>query len=349
MLRNLAIQNFRVFGELTIKRLGRINLITGRNNSGKTSLLETLFLLSGGGNPKMILDLTGLRGIDSISGTSQTVGETIWKPLFSDLNIGAPVSISGIHSVVGPLKLEVTPDQQTTTQLTLEKLDASTDLASNSARILLLRFTGAGIDNEGRLSIAGPAIQIDFPNTPVPFDSIILSANSGNLKDDAVRLGQLRKRKQGSLVLEALKIIEPRLRSVEDNFALGAPMIWGDIGLSELVPLPFMGEGMTRVARIVLAIASVTDGVVLVDEIENGIHHSVLPEVWKVINRAAENFNVQVFATTHSYECMRDAYRALGADRLVLHRLETDASGNRCFTYKPSAIEAAINHELEVR
>ena len=85
--------------------------------------------------------------------------------------------------------------------------------------------------------------------------------------------------------MNALRIIEPKLQSIEDNSAGGFPMIWGDIGLPELVPLAMMGEGMTRLARLVLAIASAPGGLVLVDEIETGLHHTVLPDVWRAVGR----------------------------------------------------------------
>ena len=126
-------------------------------------------------------------------------------------------------------------------------------------------------------------------------------------------------------------------------------MIWVDVGLQELVPLSILGAGMTHVARIFLVIASTPGGVVLVDEIENGLHHSVLPDVWKVIAKAAEQFDVQVFATTHSFECIEAAHEGLGPDGFGLHRLETVEGVTRCVTYGPGAIEGAIRHNMEVR
>ena len=125
-------------------------------------------------------------------------------------------------------------------------------------------------------------------------------------------------------------------------------MIWGDVGLDELVPLPAMGEGMSRLARIVLGIARSTGGVALVDEIENGFHHAVLPDVWRAIGKAADKFDTQVFATTHSFECVQAADAALD-DQLAFHRLEAIDSGSRCVTYDRENISAAIKHGLEVR
>ena len=104
---------------------------------------------------------------------------------------------------------------------------------------------------------------------------------------------------------------------------------------------------MTHITRIVLAAASVPDGVVLVDEIENGLHHSVLSDVWRVIATVAEQFNVQIFATTHSCECVEAAHEALGAGGFRLHRLEVVDGATRCVTYGHDAMDGAIRHNLE--
>ena len=170
----------------------------------------------------------------------------------------------------------------------------------------------------------------------IPFLVGLQSARERTDRADAIRLGSLRKRKQGDVVLEALRVIEPRLRSIEENSASGFPMIWGDIGLSELVPLAVMGEGITRFASIVLTMVEVPGGVMLIDEVENGIHHSVLTDVWRMIDDASRRFGVQVFATTHSFECVHAADQAIQTDDLALHRLEIEDDRCRCVTYERS-------------
>ena len=87
----------------------------------------------------------------------------------------------------------------------------------------------------------------------------------------------------------------------------------------------------------------------LVDEIENGLHHSVLPDVWRVVGKVAEQFDVQIFATTHSYECVEAAREALGPDGFRLHRLEVIDDMTRCVTYDADAVDGAIRHNMEVR
>lgn len=106
---------------------------------------------------------------------------------------------------------------------------------------------------------------------------------------------------------------------------------------------------MTQIARLVLAIASAPDGVVLVDKVEIGIHHSVLPDVWRIIDEAAKQFRTQIFATTYSFECVMAAQESLSKDRFRLHRIEIADKTNRCVTYEPHVINAAIRHNLEVR
>ena len=89
--------------------------------------------------------------------------------------------------------------------------------------------------------------------------------------------------------------------------------------------------------------------VVLVDEIENGYHHSVLERVWEVVFATAERFDTQVIATTHSYESIKAAHRASDGLDFRLHRLESDDDGIRCVSYDPESLDGAFGHHLEVR
>src|SRR5260370_15583162 len=129
-------------------------------------------------------------------------------------------------------------------------------------------------------------------------------------------------------------------------------VIHGDIGMSRLMPIPFMGEGLRRVLSIVLAIANAKDGVVLIDEIENGLHYSVHKQVWQAIAAAARNNNVQVFATTHSWECIRYAHEAFSEDTIYdlrMHRLDRIDTKTSVTTYDPEHIESALYNSVQMR
>ena len=347
MLKRLQIRNFRGFNALEIDQLSGINLIAGKNNSGKTSLLEAIFLLAGGGNAQMAVNTNVIRGLEP---NGAPVSDPFWKQLFFNLDMERPIEIEVEHTHHGQLALNISLEQQTATNVSLDRADGISATNLFDERALTFRYRGpSGALVESHIRMKGEGLEGTQPPIDIPFSAAIVLSRTRNIHEDATRLGRLRRQKQGDLLLKALQVVEPRLQSIEDNSSSGTPMIWGDIGLSELVPLPAMGEGITQIARLVLAIASAPDGVVLVDEVENGIHHSVLPDVWRAIDEAAKQFHTQIFATTHSFECIEVAHQALGPDGFLLHRLEASDAENRCVTYKPNGISAALRHNLEVR
>lgn len=348
MLKSLRIRNFRNLVDLKIDRLGRVNLLTGRNNSGKTTLLEAVYLMLGFGLPTAAPQINAFRGLlDSQPGKSPVVVQDIvWKPMFYRLDTSREIVLSAEHSSHGSLELTVSLEQPDTLELEASQSNLSLGTA---VKDLAFRFQRDGQEPvKSSLHVTPDKMQFDRLDDP-PVPTVFLATRSGGVPIDAERFGMLQVRKQTDTVVDALKIVEPRLQNLEATSASGMPMIWGDIGLSELVPLPVMGEGMTRVARLMLAISVAPDGVVLIDEIENGLHHSILPKVWEAIMTAAKSFNTQVIATTHSYECLEAAYQTLGSADFRLHRLEAEEGKSRCVTLEPDQTDAVIRHSMEVR
>ena len=350
IVQSMRIRRYRVFEDIEIAGLSRINLVTGRNGSGKTSLLEAMFLLSCAGNPEALFRPIITRATESTTQV-RALSETFWKPLFLSLDTKRAIEIEARHSVHGPLSLNLFLEKPDAVEVSLNKSEQiPVQGAIGDSDVVFQYKVDSGEPVVGRIHAVEEKFQNTKPNIPVPFPAISFSTQLTSMEEIAHLLGRLRKRKQGHLLLDALRIVEPRLQGIEDNSSSGAPMIWGDIGLPELVPLSMMGESMVRIARLVLGISSVPGGVLLADEIETGLHHSVLPNVWRVVDAAARQFDAQVIATTHSIECMRAAGAALiGNGGLSLHRLEASESGNRCVTYDEDDIGAAIDYNFEVR
>lgn len=363
MLASIQIQNFRILSHLNLSDLQRINLIAGLNSSGKTSLLEAVFLLSGAGNPELFMNPHIMRGlIPNIESWARS--ETPWKEVFSNLEIFQAIEIVGDHQEFGELKLEITLERSASKKIRIEQ--NGKDSKSNSlettrqirgpvtnipvAPALNLRFLrNSKTQSESSIRPNAHGVEISQPTDTPPFIAVYVSSFTGSYEDDAHRLGLLRRKKSGDLLLRALNVIEPKLQSIEESSATGVSMIYGDVGLDELIPLSVMGDGISRIARLILAISSAPNGVVIVDEIENGLHHSVLPNVWRVIEEATLTFNVQLISTTHSLENIEAAHSVLDQEYFRLHRLECNGGINRCVTYLPETIRAAMEHEMEVR
>ena len=364
MLKSLRIRNYRVFKDLEVSGLKRINLIAGKNNSGKTSLLEAICLLVSHKNPQVAINSHVVRPpapVDEPGATLLSV-ETAWKHLFHGVDMTRPIKIDGALTSGLKVNLKISTHREHLARIALAS--GLTD-AVPEARTLKFQYSDSRQrGGESRISVSPNGIEVEQPESDEPDDSpsavqgvrmMLPQSDSG--VEDAALLANLRIHKKSDTLLNALQIIEPRLQSVEDSVASGTPMIWGDVGLSEMIPLRVMGEGMVRVARIVLGIYSMPGGVVLVDEIENGIHHSVMSDVWRVIGKAAEQSNAQVVATTHSFECIEGAVNGLKPDEFGLFRLRINhmrygAKGdgsNDVVSYDPEMAELAVRRGIEVR
>ena len=108
--------------------------------------------------------------------------------------------------------------------------------------------------------------------------------------------------------------------------------------------------------ELTLAFAEVSNGSILVDEIENGLHYAVLQDVWGRINHLSRRFNVQVFATTHSYECVKAAHAAFKHaeldDDFSLMRLQRNRRTGQIESIAyddKEALDYAMEYEREVR
>ena len=128
---------------------------------------------------------------------------------------------------------------------------------------------------------------------------------------------------------------------------------YADIGMSRKIPMAFLGGGMSRLLSIILAIATAKNGIVLIDEVDAGIHYSHMPKVWEGISRAAREFNCQIFASTHSYECLQAAYNGIAQADMAREfryiRLERDKQETVAKTYTHDLLGAALSRGWEIR
>ena len=349
------VDGFRCFQGFTLEGFGPVNLIAGKNSSGKTALLEALFLLSGARNVGLVLNLSAYRGLSQIA--KESVSEVLFDPLFCDYDTDRNIKVSGSLVDGGTQEVTLRLGQAEATELELDQEnepEGAAEVQAGGIETLELQYRSPEGDRDvTRLIATEDGLQMRPSPPEPPFPGVFVSARQNiSATANAQRYSKLDIEKRGFNFEETLRIIEPRLEKVSTVF-VGHPMLYGDIGLDHMIPLSMLGDGLGRLASILLAIADSPDGVVFIDEVENGLHHSIQEKVWNVIFRAADRFNTQIFATTHSYECIESAYRAderlEQEDYLQLFRMELDGNRPTAQKYDREALSGAMEKDIEVR
>jgi AAA15 family ATPase/GTPase len=357
MYKTLKIENFRCFEDFTLEHLERVNLIAGRNNVGKTALLEAIFMLAGPHNPDISLRINMFRGIEKFAGEP----EEAWGWLFFNKRVDDPIRITTVDDKNVSRSLQISLPELTTTTITpqerankeSEKIDESFETKQGDRELILQYHDTTGLNAISRAFFTGEGqLKIERGMRKYSPSGVFFPTTHRFPAAVATRFSNLDREGRINEVLANIRILEPRLKRLTLLFQDGVAIVAGDIGLKELVPLPVMGEGLVRLLSILLAIADSPGGYVLVDEIENGFHHTVLTEVWKAIALAARKSDTQLLATTHSWECIEAAHKAFTDFKnydFLLHRLDSVDAKIKAVTYDQKKLSTAMKTDLEVR
>lgn len=372
MYRWLEVEHFRCFPYIRVEGLASINLVTGRNNVGKTALLEAFFIHSAATNLDSVIKVDSARGISMVRVIGNVVIQVPWDDLFYSLDIRRPLSLKAGYRDGRVRELRLRLHQPPAYSLTVpsssaqesDPADGEQGVHSNIPPVL--PALEAEYLEDGRVLArhvlapsratwaerAGVSFEVTPPPSPPPLPAYYLQARRQMSEEAAARrFSDLEVERKQDLVVETLRVIEPKLKRLTVLVRGQHAGIYGDVGLPQLVPLGLMGEGMAYLAQLALAMGSSQGGLVLIDEAENGVHHSVLRDLWRVIGHLARQLNVQVVATTHSYECIRAARDSLRAVELPmrLYRLDRVEDGIRVVSYDEDTLDAALQMELELR
>jgi hypothetical protein len=359
MYRTFEIKNFRCFDDLKLGNLARINLIGGKNNVGKTALLEALFIHSGIYNSQLTIRPNVFRGISKFQFQLTPTAPAPWDALFREFDTSYEIVFAneddrGEHRVLR-MRVLRDPKELREARLTVQQGTNGSSSASTSSdpiQVLRLQYEGNGqggishaiMDHEGLHHEIVP---------PPPFDFVFLAARGRPpLEEEADRFTNLIVDGKKNLLLDTLKILERRLTDVELLKFSGETVLWGHVENERTKPLFLMGDGMNRLASLVAAMGYAKNSYVFIDEIENGLHYTVLKDVWTAIGKAAREFNTQIFATTHSWECITAAHRAFSESEYDFryHRLNRTKGENiKAVTYDQETMEGAIEIGMEVR
>jgi AAA15 family ATPase/GTPase len=383
MLQSLKIEGFRGFQNFEMANLGRINLLVGKNNSGKTSILEAIQFLYAQNNIDIFLETISYRGEfawleNKLAGRTKVFeichlfpGHEI-IPSKEIIIIGSreshqeSVTIS-VKSI--PIQLSLFSDKnddlnndnifddeewnklllsirwsQSQKPIELELL-ANGTLARDSIRRMasLSRISHKiGIDNKIELRFLTP-FSLTSSDMAALFDNIVLSP----LED---------------LIIESLKIIEPKIEriasigsgkySTANNLGVRGGFLIKIKNHDQPIPIGSLGDGFWRMLGLVLAMVNLENGILLVDEIDSGLHFTVMTDMWKVVWETAKKLNIQVFATTHSRDCWQSLAELITEEKITDNEItiqRIDKEKSQSVIFDPEEIVIAATSNLEVR
>jgi predicted ATPase len=123
-------------------------------------------------------------------------------------------------------------------------------------------------------------------------------------------------------------------------------------GEHDRVPLASQGDGLFRLMELSLGLVRASGGTLVIDEIDTGLHYSVMSDLWRLVVEAARRFDLQVFATTHSYDCIRglawlcENYPHLGED-VSIQKIEPVL--DEAVALDAEKIQIAFRQHIEMR
>jgi energy-coupling factor transporter ATP-binding protein EcfA2 len=354
MISNLTIQGFRAFREMRVDPLARVNLFVGPNNAGKTTILEAVELLVSG-SPESLLSILGRRREEMLN-----EGENGADLDPSHLFCGhAPALGSSFH-------IEQDGEIRRWIECTLDNVPASAShrlgqimefagikefralVFSNSwsipVNLPLSREGGLSGSLIEQIPFPGSSSVVKFVGTEPP-DLYLL----GQLWDDVV----LTPEENG--IVEAMRLIESaveRIAFVGENRRDARKAFIRLTGSTPRLPLGTVGDGLKHLVSLSLHLLSAKGGYLLVDEIDTGLHHTVMSNMWKLVIETAERLDIQVFATTHSWDCVEalawihERHPEL-AQEVRLHRIDSRSPATIVYTMDEIAI--AARDRIEVR
>ena len=370
MYSSIHIRGYRGLGSFRMRGLGRVNLLVGANNCGKTSILECIELLRSTGHPNILSSILQRRGEWGDAKGRDSEPLLAVKRLFSGYDLQGEVVIEGgrdrtvdLSDWNGKVALHVEdPRESEPGEPDPYGEDGDFTLAvkwSNHEDDSTTRVVKVGITSDGNLSPRGPRRLLHTRNGPLD-QGVQFIRTSGMTALDVVRLfGDVVLTENEEHVTQALRTIEPtveRIASVPIDRGPYSQEAPGGVFIKRRetenrIPIGSMGDGMWRMLGLALALANAKGGVLLVDEIDTGLHYSVMADMWRMVSERAAALEVQVFATTHSRDCYESlaavAEPGLPSPKITIQRIEPHRE--QAIRFSDEVIVAAAKRGIEAR
>jgi predicted ATPase len=362
MITKLELENFRGFKHLELPNLARVNVVTGPNASGKSALLEAV-LLGVRGLPQALAQINDARG--NIQTPSVAFGgglmnivstvhiftpesfRALWDPFFFGDNTRQTIKIRYLTSEGEELEVRMSYGTSKTNRIAV--------LGPN---IPVIPFVIERLRNrspKGTIHISLNAqMQLAYEAITEPLGpaaAYFSSAGTFAIQDNVLWFSQLSKKNEEASIVELLKKEFPYIQSLSVLSPTGVPAIWAGVGTQKF-PLTQVSSGLHKYLSLLLGSVSYHRGVIIIDEIENGIFHDRYKQMWADLYRLAVQQENQLFVSSHSLECLRALESTIEGHESDFCLLRAGRQENGTTTIRHisgTSVMAALSGNIEVR
>lgn len=362
----LKIENFRGIKSLEINDLARVNLFVGENNCGKTTVLEAASLLARIADPGWMIWLANhVRQL-------QVADASDIKDFFYNREHGKGIGLSCVQAKGGRF-LKISPFYG---NLLAAQANGSTSAASDANTKRPIHF-----NNEDVVAGQYPiGFQYDFAVAdPITgkrkgaHQASIRWTEPGNLQftpyldvnyKEAMKyiycwkagydhglVDQMLNEKQKGLLLSVLQSIDPKVQDIKTG---SRNLVSVDIGLDSFIPINLLGDGVIRILNMLSVINWTTDGGLVIDEIEDGLHVTALEKAWGLILEHSHRSSAQIFLTTHSEDAIKSLRNVLDekrfSDAVACYRLvKFEDDETEAYRYSQEQLGQALDSDTDIR
>lgn len=373
LMDSFEVENFRSLKHLKLEKLARVNLLVGKNNSGKTSVLESIYALTGISTPVWLESITRERELSLInidflqlfyrlnSTESIKLKAEYWsQPSPESYRMWLSVELQAKPSLAQEVAEEPEWSSEESSQQQAQSetlgIELKTDSMIDSAYYEISLKEGRTFPRLALRESQSGSLHIskNIRGARLFRSRVSYVSSHPRLRNYNASIEQLKIIKADEELVDVLKQVDSRIERIE----LVGGGVYFNLGIDfpNLLPASLMGEGIQRLLLIASIIISRAGGLVLIDELDNGLHYSVLRVLWKAILYAANKHDVQIIATTHSAEAIRHLTWVLNDEKnnyrddvaaYTLIRAKDDTV--RSFRYNYEQLEFAMDNDIEVR
>lgn len=312
MLTDFEVNGFRSLQTLRIQDPKRVNILVGKSAAGKTAILESIRVALAG-TPAVLFNSAQWRGALVINpGQNKEQFEAFWRPFFFNFEINSKIVFQAKDNLgrIGTVSVYLSPEEISANSA--PQLPGMQPAFFSMRPIVFERSSFSGENSFARSFVNQGGVHFD----PVPelgiASEFMPSQNAFATNQVANWFSALSIENKDKDIEEVIRKQFPDVTGLSVQAPQGFPMLYAEMKhQARKIPITSVSSGITKFISIMIAIKILSNGVLLIDEIENGIYFETFPSMWRTIFRAAKENSTQIFVTSHSIECIKAAASVL--------------------------------------